>query len=163
MVFIGQAPETKWDSSVGPWDDAGGDRLRDGRSIDRAAFYHPARIAIMPMGLCYPGRAASGGDAPPRPECAPLWHAPIRAHLAAVRLTLLVGSYAAKAYWPDGASLTEAVRDFARAPQGLFPLPHPSWRVIGWRRRNPWFEAEVLPALREQVAWALATGAGAPD
>jgi len=116
-------------------------------------FYDPAKIAIMPMGFCYPGVAPSGGDAPPRPECAPLWHAPIRARLTAVRLTLLVGHYAQKAYLPKGRwTLTEAVRGLVDHPPDLLALPHPSWRVVGWLRRNPWFEAEVLPVLRARIA-----------
>jgi uracil-DNA glycosylase len=109
------------------------------------------------MGFCYPGVAAGGGDAPPRPECAPLWHAPLRARLKAVRLTLLVGLYAQKAYLPKGRwTLADAVRGLPDCPQGMIPLPHPSWRSIGWMRRNPWFESETLPMLRDRVMTALA-------
>ena len=158
LLIIGQAPGTRVHESGLAWSDPSGERLRDWTGIDPATFYDPARIALMPMGFCYPGRNPGGGDAPPRPECARMWHAPIRAHLPAIRLTLLVGQYARKAYLPGRATLTDAVREFAAAPSGFFPLPHPSWRSIGWMRRNPWFEAEVLPALRARVALALETG-----
>ncbi len=122
--------------------------------VDAAIFYNPERVATMGMGFCYPGVAKGGGDNPPRRECAPLWHEKLRSHLVDVRLTLLVGSYAQKAYLQRGAkqSLAEAVRNFER---DLMPLPHPSWRSTGWVRRHPWFEAEVLPALRRRVAAAL--------
>lgn len=110
----------------------------------------------MPSGFCYPGKA-SGGDKPPRRECAPRWHAPLLAQLPAVKLTLLVGVHAQKRYLPRGfaLNLTEAVRQWREAPDGFFPLPHPAWRSRLWMGKNPWFEAEVLPALRERVAAAL--------
>ncbi|SFG47494.1 Uracil DNA glycosylase superfamily protein [Novosphingobium sp. CF614] len=110
----------------------------------------------MPSGFCYPGKG-SGGDLPPRPECAPRWHGPLRAALPNVRLTLLVGRYAQKRYLPRGfaPSLTEAVRRWRAAPDGLFPLPHPAWRSRLWMAGNPWFEAEVLPELRAGIAAAL--------
>ena len=155
LLIIGQAPGTRVHESGVAWSDPSGERLRDWTGIDPATFYDPAKIALMPMGFCYPGRSPSGGDAPPRPECAPLWHAPIRAHLPAVRLTLLVGGYAQKAYLAGAATLTDAVRDFEGAPPGLFVLPHPSWRSTGWMRRNPWFETDVLPMLRARVDAAL--------
>ncbi len=108
------------------------------------------------MGLCYPGSAASG-DKPPRRECAPLWHPPLRTQLRKVRLTLLVGSYAQAYYLGAGRSLHDRVRAYADAPADFFPLPHPSWRVQGWMKRNPWFASEVLPVLREKVRAALDT------
>ncbi|MNR41662.1 Uracil DNA glycosylase superfamily protein [compost metagenome] len=106
----------------------------------------------MPMGFCYPGKGA-GGDLPPRRECAPLWHEAILQHLPPDRLTLLVGSYAQARYLPKGAggSMTDAVRNFRAAGPHVFPLPHPSWRVVGWMRQHPWFEAELLPALQAAV------------
>jgi len=106
----------------------------------------------MPMGFCYPGKGA-GGDLPPRPECAPLWHQRILEHLPEDRLTLLVGSYAQAHYLPvtKRLSLTERVRNFRSFSAATFPLPHPSWRVAGWIKRNPWFEAGVLPALKQAV------------
>lgn len=155
LLIIGQAPGTRVHASGVPWDDPSGERLRAWTSLDATTFYDPAKIAIMPMGFCYPGVAASGGDAPPRRQCAPLWHAALRAHLADVRLTLLVGLYAQKAYWPGRLTLTETVRRFAEGPAAFFPLPHPSWRSTGWMRRNPWFEAEIVPVLRDRVSAAL--------
>jgi len=103
------------------------------------------------MGFCYPGKGASG-DLPPRPECAPLWHERILAHLPTDRLTLLVGLYAQAWYLPGKAlTLTERVRRFATCGPSVIPLPHPSWRSIGWQKRNPWFESDLLPVLRASV------------
>jgi len=156
LLIIGQAPGTRVHETGVPWNDPSGERLRDWIALDRAAFYDPARVALMPMGFCYPGRASGGGDSPPRPECAPLWHDKLRRELAHVRLTLLVGQHAQKAYLTQrGVAMTEAVRNYAAAPDGFIPLPHPSWRSTGWMRRNPWFEEDVLPALRALVAAAL--------
>ena len=124
--------------------------------LGREAFYDPGQVALMPLGFCYPGKG-SGGDLPPRPECAPLWHGRVLAALPEIRLTLLVGQYAQAAYLPRPLrpSMTEAVLRYREAPAGLFPLPHPAWRSRLWMGRNPWFEAEVLPVLRQQVAAAL--------
>lgn len=155
LLIIGQAPGTKVHASGIPWNDASGDVLRGWLGLDRDAFYDEAAIAIIPMGLCYPGRAPSGGDNPPRPECAPLWQDRLRAALPAVGLTLLVGAHAQK--WHLGkrarATMTATVAAWAEyVDDGFFPLPHPSWRNTGWRRRHPWFEAEVVPALRQRCA-----------
>lgn len=156
VLIIGQAPGTKVHASGVPWADPSGERLRDWTGIDPETFYDPAKIALMPMGFCYPGVAAGGGDAPPRPECAPLWHGRLRARLGAVRLTVLVGLFAQKAYLPKGGwTLTDAVRGLVDVPTDVIALPHPSWRSAGWMRRNPWFEAEVLPGLRARVRAAL--------
>ena len=157
VLIIGQAPGSKVHASGVPWDDDSGERLRDWTGLSREDFYDPERVAIVPMAFCYPGKA-SGGDLPPRKECAPLWHARLLAGLPEVRLTLLVGQYAHKAYLPRElrGSLTEAVRRHAEAPGDLFPLPHPAWRSRIWMQRNPWFEAEVLPVLRRRVWEALA-------
>lgn len=156
ILIIGQAPGTRVHESGVPWDDASGARLREWLGLDEATFYDPAQIALMPMGFCFPGTGSSG-DLPPRPECAPLWHERLRAALPEVRLTLLVGQYAQGRYLParPRRSVTEAVRRYAEAPDGLFPLPHPSWRVTLWMRKNHWFESEVLPALRQRVRAAL--------
>ncbi|MHA7818856.1 MAG: uracil-DNA glycosylase family protein [Erythrobacter sp.] len=156
ILIIGQAPGSKVHASGVPWDDDSGDRLRDWLGLDSHVFYDPERVALMPMGFCYPGKA-SGGDAPPRRECAPQWHERILGHLPANRLTLLVGAYAQAHYLPQSRklSLTERVRRGAEnAP--IVPLPHPAWRVRMWIAKHPWFEAEVLPALRSKVAAALA-------
>lgn len=157
VLIIGQAPGARVHDSGIPWDDPSGDRLREWTGIGPAAFHDPALVALMPMGFCYPGKGASA-DLPPRPECAPLWHDRLRAQLPAVRLTLLVGHHALGRYLPAALrpTMTEAVRRWAEAPDGLFPLPHPSWRSTIWMRQNPWFAADVLPRLRQRIAGALA-------
>lgn len=156
ILIIGQAPGTKVHASGVPWDDDSGDRLRDWLGLDKPAFYDPDNVALMPMGFCYPGKA-KGGDAPPRKECAPQWHGRILAVLPDNCLTLLVGAYAQAAYLPAARklSLTERVRSGDEfAP--FIPLPHPAWRVRLWASKNPWFEADVLPSLRQNVRVALA-------
>lgn len=153
ILIAGQAPGSKAHASGIPFSDPSGDRLREWTGLSRADFYDARSVAILPMGLCYPGRGRSG-DAPPRPECAPLWRERLLATMPAMRLTLLVGSYAQKHVLGPGA-LTERVRDFAAYLPDQFPLPHPSWRVTGWSRKNPWFETEVLPALRATIRQAL--------
>lgn len=153
VVIVGQAPGTKVHETGIPWNDRSGDRLRDWLALDRERFYDESRIAIVPMGFCYPGRDRNGGDSPPRPECAPLWHARLRALLPQADLTLLVGSYAQA--WYLGArrkpTMTETVAHWRDYLPDFFPTPHPSWRNTAWLRRNPWFEAEALPVLRERV------------
>ena len=153
IVIIGQAPGNRVHQSGIPWDDASGERLRDWTRLSADVFYDPARVALMPMGFCYPGTGASG-DLPPRPECAPLWHDRVLAVLPRDRLSLLVGRYAQDRYLPGTRSqpLTERVRDHARFAPTLFPLPHPSWRSTGWMRQNPWFEADILPVLQQRIA-----------
>ena len=137
------------------WNDASGDRLRSWLAMDRALFYDGSRIAIVPSGLCYPGRLVNGGDKPPRPECAPLWLDRFVRLMPQVRLTVLIGSYALRHRLGKGA-MTERVRGFRNYAPALFPLPHPSWRTNVWEQRNPWFAQDVLPALRAAVAAALA-------
>jgi uracil-DNA glycosylase len=117
-------------------------------------FYDSAKVAIVPMGLCYPGRGSGGGDAPPRPECAPLWRDRLLAGMPAIRLTLLVGSYAQINTLGPGR-VSQRVRDFRSYLPRYFPLPHPSWRSRIWAENNSWFSSEVLPALRNAVARAL--------
>lgn len=159
LLIIGQAPGTKVHDSGLPWNDRSGDVLRDWLQIDRASFYDESRIAIMPMGFCYPGVNPKGGDNPPRPECAPRWHDRLLAHLPDIRLTLLVGQYAQGFYLEDRCekTMTATVQNFrAYLKDGLLPLPHPSWRNIGWQKKQPWFAEEVLPALRKTVAKVLA-------
>lgn len=157
VLIIGQAPGSKVHASGIGWDDDSGDRLRAWLGLDKATFYDTAKVAQMPSGFCYPGKA-SGGDKPPRPECAPQWHPPILERLPRIELTLLVGQYAQKRYLPRGfaPNMTEVVRRWREAPAGVFPLPHPAWRSRIWMARNPWFEADVLPALRERIGAALA-------
>lgn len=153
IVIIGQAPGTRVHESGVPWADASGERLREWTGLTPDLFYDSAKVALVPMGFCYPGTGASG-DLPPRPECAPLWHKRVLALLPADRMVILVGSYAQEHYLPDAKrlSLTERVRAFATFGPRCFPLPHPSWRSTGWMNKNPWFETDVLPALRQAVA-----------
>ena len=155
IVIVSQAPGRLVHESGLPWDDASGDRLREWTGLAPEVFYDPERVALVPMGLCYPGRGASG-DLPPRRECAPLWHDRILACLTERRLTLLVGQYAQARHLPqDRRTVTERVRPFDTLAPGIVALPHPSWRSTGWMRRNPWFEVEILPLLRARVAQAL--------
>jgi uracil-DNA glycosylase len=150
LLIAGQAPGTKVHETGIPWNDPSGDRLRMWLGMSREAFYDDRLIAIVPIGLCYPGRLPNGGDAPPRPECAPLWRARLLALMPELRLTLLVGSYAQVDALGTG-SMTDRVRRYAEHLPKFFPLPHPSWRTVAWERRNPWFGEEVLPALRRAV------------
>ncbi|MCJ2186582.1 uracil-DNA glycosylase family protein [Novosphingobium beihaiensis] len=156
ILVIGQAPGSKVHASGRAWDDDSGDRLRAWTGLSPEEFYDPDRVAHMPSGFCYPGKG-SGGDLPPRPECAPRWHAPLREALPEVQLTLVIGQYAHKRYLPRGfaPNLTEAVRRWRAAPEGLLPLPHPAWRSRLWMAKNPWFENEVLPDLQARVRAAL--------
>ena len=149
LLIIGQAPGTKVHETGIPWNDASGERLRLWMGIDRAAFYDTARIAILPMGFCYPGRLPNGGDRPPRPECAPAWHDKFLPLMPQIEMTLLIGSYAQKRYLGPG-NMTEHVRSIPADPNRI-ALPHPSWRTIGWEARNPWFGEEILPRLRAVV------------
>jgi uracil-DNA glycosylase len=152
IVIIGQAPGTRVHESGIPWDDASGERLREWTGLTPDIFYDATKVALVPMGFCYPGTGTSG-DLPPRPECAPLWHDRVMATLPDDRLVLLVGSYAQERYLPDAKrlSLTERVRAFATFMPSFFPLPHPSWRSTGWMKKNPWFETDVLPELRAAI------------
>jgi uracil-DNA glycosylase len=156
VLVIGQAPGSKVHESGVPWRDQSGDRLREWTGLDERVFYDANRVALMPMGFCYPG-TAKGADLPPRPECAPLWHDRLLAALPELRLMLLVGGYAQDRYLGAAAAgtMTETVRAFAEYGKARFPLPHPSWRSTGWMRSNPWFESMVLPALRARVRTAL--------
>ena len=154
VLLIGQAPGTKVHASGVPWDDASGKRLRAWLGVEAETFYDQSRFAIMPMGFCYPGRG-KGGDNPPRPECAPLWHERIRALLPNIELTVLIGTYAHAYYLGNRRKATlgetvQAWRDYEA--DGFLPLIHPSPRNQMWLKRNPWFEAEVVPALRQKIA-----------
>lgn len=153
LMIVGQAPGTRVHETGIPWNDASGDRLRAWLAVDRDVFYDETRIAIVPMGFCYPGVDRNGGDKPPRPECARHWHPLLAPHLDRVELTLLVGGYAQKYYLGDarGSSMTETVRRWAAYAPRFLPLPHPSWRNTAWLRKNPWFDDDVLPALRDRV------------
>lgn len=153
LLIISQAPGRKVHETGIPWNDASGDRLRDWLKLDRPAFYDEARVAILPMGFCYPGAEDRGGDKPPRAECAPLWHARLFRHLPNIQLTLLVGQYAQRYYLRRRrkASMAETIRAFSEYGPQFFPLPHPSWRSVVWMRKNQWFEQTVIPNLRKVV------------
>lgn len=153
LLIIGQAPGTKVHASGVPWDDASGDRLRDWLGMTPDEFYDEGRVAIMPMGFCFPGTNPKGGDNPPRPECAPEWHARLKAQLPDVRLTLLVGIYAQKYHLGKAMkkTMTETVASWQAYLPDFLPTPHPSWRTTHWMKKNPWFEVDVLPALRDRV------------
>ena len=158
LLIVGQAPGTKVHETGIPWNDASGDRLRGWLNLDREIFYDESRIAIVPMGFCYPGVDARGGDRPPRKECAPAWHPRFLKLLPKIELTLLVGLYAQAHYLGDRrkVTLTDTVRAFKDYGPNFMPLPHPSWRNTGWLRKNPWFEAELLPVLRRRVTKLIA-------
>ena len=151
LLIIGQAPGTKVHASGVPWDDDSGDRLRNWLGLDKATFYDPAKVAQMPMGFCYPGKA-SGGDAPPRKECAPQWHDAVMEVLPASRTTLLVGTYAQARYLPHlrRLSLAERVGRFGQ-DEPFIALPHPAWRARLFMAKHPWFERDILPQLRAKV------------
>ncbi len=153
ILIIGQAPGTKVHETGIPWNDPSGDRLREWMGIGKELFYNPEKIAIMPMGFCYPGRLEKGGDAPPRPECAPLWHDRLLGVLSNLKVTLLVGQYAQKYYLgrDKKKTLTETVKAWEEYQPGYFVTPHPSWRSAMWLKKNPWFEDDVLPVLQNRV------------
>jgi len=157
ILIIGQAPGTRVHESGVPWDDKSGERLREWLHVSADVFYDESRIAIMPMGFCYPGRADKGGDLPPRPECAPQWHDRFISHLQGLDLTLLVGSYAQNYYLPNKSTktMTETVQNWRTYAPTLMLTPHPSWRSGIWLKKNPWFEAEVLPELQRRVSRLL--------
>lgn len=152
ILVIGQAPGTKVHASGIPWDDASGKELRRWMGVTSDQFYNPELFGIVPMGFCYPGRG-KGGDLPPRPECAPAWHDKLFAHLSNVELVLLIGQYAQKYYLGNTrkSTLTQTVQNFSEYLPKYLPLVHPSPRNRIWQKKNPWFEEEIVPMLRERV------------
>ena len=154
ILVASQAPGTRVQETGIPFSDHSGERLREWMGLNPSTFYDARRVAILPMGFCYPGRK-KGGDAPPRKECSKLWRRDLLEQMLAIRLTLLVGTYA-QAHELGPGRMTDRVRGFRQFLPSRFPLPHPSWRVEIWSRSNPWFELEVLPALRIEVQKALA-------
>jgi len=156
ILVIGQAPGMRVHLSNVPFHDRSGDRLRDWMGVTRDQFYDRTRVAILPAAFCFPGYDAKGSDLPPPPVCARTWHDAALAEIGPVPLRLLVGGYAQQRYLPGRAGVTDTVRGWRAHAPGTYPLPHPSWRNTAWLRRNPWFEAEVLPALRARVAQVLA-------
>jgi uracil-DNA glycosylase len=154
LLIAGQAPGRRVHETGIPWNDPSGDRLRTWLGVDRDTFYDASRIAILPMGFCYPGTGPSG-DLPPRPECAPMWRQQLLDAMPDIALTIACGRYAQRWHAPGGRSVTQTVRDWQARPD-VVPVPHPSPRNIAWFGRNPWFEAEVVPFLRARVAELLA-------
>lgn len=156
LLIVGQAPGRRVHETGIPFNDPSGERLRDWLGIDRETFYDAKRVAIVPMGFCYPGTGKSG-DLPPRPECAATWRPQIMRELPKISLTLAIGQYAIQ--WHLGrrakATLTETVRSWREYQPALWPLPHPSPRNNIWLKKNPWFDQDVLPELRRQIAAAL--------
>jgi len=157
ILIAGQAPGRRVHESGKPFDDPSGDRLRGWMGVDRETFYGDPRIGVAGISFCYPGTDRNGADYPPLPRCAPLWRPRLEVELPKIELTLLVGGYAQA--WTLGKavrrSLTETVRAWRDYPPDVLPLPHPSWRNTGWLKRNPWFDAEVAPYLRDRVSLIL--------
>lgn len=160
ILVAGQAPGRRVHASGQPFTDASGDRLREWLGVDAKTFYDPERLAIVPMGFCYPGTGKSG-DLPPRPECAATWRQALLAKLPDLELTLVIGQYALDYHLPGATgTLTEIVRDWRSHWPTLVPLPHPSPRNNLWLGKNPWFERQVLPALRTRVRTVLTRRSG---
>ena len=156
ILIAGQAPGRKVHESGIPFDDASGNRLREWLGVSCDIFYDPKQIAILPMGFCFPGSGRSG-DLPPRPECEPAWRKQLLAHLGHLEITLVLGQYAQAYHFGEtSSSLTELVKSWRSHWPNMVPLPHPSPRNNIWLRRNPWFDAEVLPSLQQRVAEVLA-------
>jgi uracil-DNA glycosylase len=157
LCLVGQAPGSRVHLSGVPWTDPSGDRLRDWLGLDRDTFYDERLIAIVPMGFCFPGLDAKGGDRPPRRECARIWREALFAALPEFKLTILIGGYAQK--WHLGArngeSLTQTVKAWRNYAPRYIPLPHPSWRNNAWLKKNPWFDRDLLPYLRGRVRRSL--------
>lgn len=155
VLIAGQAPGRKVHASGTPFQDASGDRLRAWLGVSSEVFYDERKIAILPMGFCFPGTGASG-DLPPRPECAPAWRSQLLGHLSNLQLTVVIGQYAQLHHLPDaGSSVTEVVRSWRKHWPAVIPLPHPSPRNNRWLVQNPWFETELLPELKARVADVL--------
>lgn len=153
IMILSQAPGTAVHKTGLSFNDPSGDRLRSWLDVDRDTFYDEQRFAMLPMGFCYPGRYERGGDLPPRPECAPLWHSQVRAAMPSVELHIVVGSYAINQYLAakPKRSMTDTVRAWRDYLPDYLPLPHPSWRTTAWERKNPWFMEDVVPVLRARV------------
>ncbi len=158
VLVASQAPGLRVHEANTPFWDRSGVRLRNWMGVDEATFYDRGRVAIVPMAFCFPGYDAAGSDLPPPPVCAATWRNAILDRLPDIRLTLLIGGHAQR--WHLGAAakvgVTRLVADWRTHAPDLWPMPHPSWRNTAWLRRNPWFEAETVPALRARVREALA-------
>ncbi len=157
LLIASQAPGNRAHQSGRPFQDPSGIRLRDWLGLDEPAFYDPSLVAIVPMGFCFPGHDRLGGDLPPRRECAPAWRRPMLGALPRLELVLMIGLYAQAWHLGTRAGLTETVGRWREILDGparprLLPLPHPSWRNTSWLKKHPWFETELLPVLRAEVA-----------
>ena len=151
LLIAGQAPGMRVHQSGKPFDDPSGDRLRDWLGLTTDQFYDQSRVAIVPMAFCFPGYDSKGSDLPPPPVCARTWHAQVMDGLPQIRLRVLVGGYAHRWHLGAKGSVAQNVAEWRDHAPGVFPLPHPSWRNTAWLRKNPWFEADILPALRHAV------------
>ncbi|MCD1627176.1 MAG: uracil-DNA glycosylase family protein [Paracoccaceae bacterium] len=151
LLIAGQAPGMRVHQSGKPFDDPSGDRLRDWLGLTTDQFYDQSRVAIVPMAFCFPGYDSKGSDLPPPPVCARTWHAQVMDGLPQIRLRVLVGGYAHRWHLGAKGSVAQNVAAWRDHAPGVFPLPHPSWRNTAWLRKNPWFEADILPALRHAV------------
>jgi uracil-DNA glycosylase len=153
LLIIGHAPGRRAHINQLSWDDNSGDRLREWLGIEKSVFYDIDKVAMTSMGFCYPGTYREGGDKPPRPECAPQWHSKLHDLMPNIKMTLLIGAYAQKYYLRAKmkSSLTETVKSWKEYMPQFLPLPHPSWRNIGWIKKNPWFVAELLPELKKVI------------
>ncbi|MBM3546994.1 MAG: uracil-DNA glycosylase family protein [Alphaproteobacteria bacterium] len=160
VMIVGQAPGTKVHATGIPFNDPSGDRLRRWLGLGRELFYDREKIALVPTGFCYPGKGG-GGDLPPRPECAPAWQAKVRKQMPRIALTLLVGQYAQSHYLGQRCkpTLTETAHAYEEYRPEFWPIPHPSPRNVGWLKRNPWFEEDVVPRLQAEVRRLLRTPA----
>lgn len=155
ILVVGQAPGMRVHEAGKPFWDRSGQRLRAWMGVDEATFYDRARVAVVPMAFCFPGYDAKGSDLPPPKVCADTWRAPVLERLPRVRLALLIGAHAQRWHLGARGRLTETVANWRDLPEGVIPLPHPSWRNTGWLKKNPWFEAELVPVLRARVGAAL--------
>jgi uracil-DNA glycosylase len=151
-MIAGQAPGMRVQQSGKPFDDRSGDRLRDWLGLDKTVFYDPAFVSFVPTAFCFPGYDAKGGDLPPPPICWETWHADVLDHIRPPKLRIIIGQYAIKRHLGLKGALADIIAQWHSFPTGTFVLPHPSWRNTGWLKKNPIFEAEILPVLRQQVA-----------
>lgn len=158
ILIASQAPGLRVHEANRPFWDASGKRLRSWLGLDEATFYNRERVAIIPMGFCFPGYNAKGSDLPPPPICASTWRSQALALVPDIRLTVLIGGHAMRYHMPDFGKVTDAVKAWREHPKGVFALPHPSWRNTGWLKKNPWFEVEVVPRLQGAVKEVLQDG-----
>lgn len=159
ILICGQAPGRRVHESGRPFTDPSGDRLRQWMGIDEVTFYDSGKIGVAAMAFCFPGTDPKGGDYPPPPRCAQLWREPLMAALPQMELTLVIGSYAQAWTFKNDVkpNMTETVRAWRDYAPSRLPMPHPSWRNNSWLKKNPWFEDEITPYLRQRVQTILAT------